>query len=437
MATGNGSTRQVTCKTGVVAGVNDDREATNVPKMRNLFDGFEYRRTLTDDELKTALTGGLIALDTNILLNLYRYEDSAREEFLGVLNKMKDRLFVPNQVAVEFWRNREGVLGDRDFEGRKATEAVAKAGVGAQNAIGAWANRLGVDAAKRSTLVQAVRDVVEQVTGEIEQVTMGSSHSADTNSDALLAAIEELVAGRVGDESSPSVQKEDVAEGLRRAKAGLPPGFADDDKDGDGVAGDYLVWCQTIRAASSPGIEWLVFISDDVKADWRRDESASNPRPRPELEKEAMETAGCRLVMLKSTALLHVAKEVLGLEVSEGTLTAVSSVSEAGGRRWQPGHIEAFMEMLEARRSELAKVVQRASELGGTVNRSTVYEICGFDADRKLNRFTMPAIGVVRSMVEDGELPNGLQDPIWALYEGPGKAVGFGVPEEFVDFFAE
>jgi hypothetical protein len=425
------------CQTGAVTGVNDDPGMSGSPVMQGLFDGFEYRRTFTADQIKAALTGGLIALDTNILLNLYRYEDSARAEFLAVLNQMKDRLFIPNQVAVEFWRNREGVLGDRDFEGRKATEAVVKAGTAAENAIGAWANRLGVDTTKRSALLQLLQSVVEQITGEIEQVTTGSGHSADTNSDELLAAIEELVAGRVGAESAPDVQKQDIAEGRRRAKDGVPPGFADDDKDGDGVAGDYLVWRQALRAANAPAIEWLVFISDDVKADWRRDETVSNPRPRPELEKEAMDTTGCRLVMLKSTALLHVAKEVLGLEVSEGTLTAVSSVSEARSRRWSSEQIEAFMEALELRRSELAKVVQVAAELGGKIDRSTVYDICGFNADRKLNRFTMPATGLVRSMVEDGDLLDGLQDPIWALYEGPGKAVGFGVPEEFVDFFAE
>ena len=95
------------------------------------------------------------------------------------------------------------------------------------------------------------------------------------------------------------------------------------------------------------------------------------------------------------------------------------------------------MNLLAVRRPKLADVVQRAAELGGTINRPTVYEMCGFDSERRLNRFTMPATGLARQMVEDGDLPEGLDDPVWAVYDGPGKAVGFGVPDEFVNFFAE
>jgi predicted nucleic acid-binding protein len=404
---------------------------------RGLFDGFEFRRTPSGDEIETALTEGVISLDTNILLNLYRYEDTARDEFLAVLRQMKNRLFVTDQVATEFWRNRESVLGDRDSEGRKAREALEKAQTSAQNAIGAWANRLGVDDEKRSSLLNSLAEAIAATTVEIGEVTAGSRHSFDTNEDELLETIGQLVDGRVGVEAAADQQERDVSEGKRRAKERIPPGFADDDKDGDGIAGDYLVWRQSLRFAQSEGVDWLVFVSDDVKADWRRDEGASNPRARPELEREAWLDAGCRLLMLKSTALLRMAKGVLGLEVSEGTFTAVSSVATAHDQRWSASNIDEFVDLLAIRRPELADVVQRAAELGGTIDRSTVYEICGFDSDRKLNRFTMPATGLARQMTEDGDLPEGLDEPIWALYEGTGKAVGFGVPEEFVDFFAE
>ena len=95
------------------------------------------------------------------------------------------------------------------------------------------------------------------------------------------------------------------------------------------------------------------------------------------------------------------------------------------------------MARLEVNRPMLAAVVQRAAQLGGFIDRPMVYELCNFDSARRLNRFTMPATGLARQMVEDGSLPNGLDDPIRAVYEGGGKAIGFGVPAEFVDFFAE
>ena len=94
-------------------------------------------------------------------------------------------------------------------------------------------------------------------------------------------------------------------------------------------------------------------------------------------------------------------------------------------RRWSGSEVGDFMARLEVNRPMLAAVVQRAAQL------------CNFDSAHRLNRFTMPATGLARQMVEDGSLPNGLDDPIRAVYEGGGKAIGFGVPAEFVDFFAE
>jgi hypothetical protein len=37
-----------------------------------LFDGFEAYRTPAEEDYRTLLTGGLVVLDTNVLLNLYR-----------------------------------------------------------------------------------------------------------------------------------------------------------------------------------------------------------------------------------------------------------------------------------------------------------------------------------------------------------------------------
>ncbi|NEB93188.1 DUF4935 domain-containing protein [Streptomyces bauhiniae] len=52
-------------------------------------------------------TSGLVVLDTNVLLNLYRSNESTRRDTLAALARLRERLWIPHQVLAEFWRNRE------------------------------------------------------------------------------------------------------------------------------------------------------------------------------------------------------------------------------------------------------------------------------------------------------------------------------------------
>ncbi|MEV5354581.1 PIN-like domain-containing protein [Streptomyces sp. NPDC086081] len=47
----------------------------------------------------------MTVLDTNVLLNLYRCNERTRRDTLAVLNKLRDRLWVPHQVLTECWRS--------------------------------------------------------------------------------------------------------------------------------------------------------------------------------------------------------------------------------------------------------------------------------------------------------------------------------------------
>ena len=52
-------------------------------------------------------------LDTNVLLNLYRYPKTAREQLLATFDKISNRLFVPFQAALEYQRNRLAVIQEQ------------------------------------------------------------------------------------------------------------------------------------------------------------------------------------------------------------------------------------------------------------------------------------------------------------------------------------
>lgn len=45
---------------------------------------------------------GIIVFDTNVLLNLYRYSEEARDELLELMKSFQKRLWMPYQVGLEF-----------------------------------------------------------------------------------------------------------------------------------------------------------------------------------------------------------------------------------------------------------------------------------------------------------------------------------------------
>src|ERR1700685_3124664 len=88
-------------------------QASDQPRRAGIFDhGFASYRTVQDADYASLLTSGLVILDTNVLLNLYRYHERTRSELVGVLAQLGDRLWIPHHVMGEFWRRRSTLLQD-------------------------------------------------------------------------------------------------------------------------------------------------------------------------------------------------------------------------------------------------------------------------------------------------------------------------------------
>jgi len=70
-----------------------------------LFSDFPGYQARSAAESQAALRLGLVICDANVLLNLYRYDDTARTDFFAIMASLGDRLFVPHQALYEFWGN--------------------------------------------------------------------------------------------------------------------------------------------------------------------------------------------------------------------------------------------------------------------------------------------------------------------------------------------
>ncbi|MBZ9688848.1 hypothetical protein G9F72_021230 [Clostridium estertheticum] len=56
------------------------------------------------------LKNGIIILDANALLNIYRFNNDNREKYFEILDVVKDRLFLTYQSVQEFYNNRLTII---------------------------------------------------------------------------------------------------------------------------------------------------------------------------------------------------------------------------------------------------------------------------------------------------------------------------------------
>lgn len=404
---------------------------------KGIFDGFEGYRTPTLDDYRSALGTGMVVPDANVLLNLYRYTDTARDDLFSVLERLEERLWVPHQVLAEFWRNRDGVLRDPRDTQRVRTEMEAQREKAA-SALRGWANRVSLPADRGVELEKELNQGFDVVIEEVERFSDESAieSARDTDKDAVLAALETHLAGKVGDCLDEEAFANALREGMRRVVDRVPPGYLDKDKEDAAAAGDYLVWEQVLIEAERRGSD-VVFVTADVKEDWWRREAGELRGPRLELVDELRTRAGSRLFMLRPTRLLELAREVLEVTVQDDSVQDANRVDRLLSNRnatapdggWNVDAIEILLERLHDEEAVQAAVVEHAIHDGGFIDRETVYEIANYDEGRQLKGFTRPVNRIARALREESQIDDGAVDLLVAVYdplsENPSEATGF------------
>ncbi len=293
---------------------------------------------------------GLIVLDANVLLDLYRVTPDARSQVIGTLNGVADRLWVPHQAAVEFSRNRRRVVEDRTSSFKQTKQVLESVTVKAIDVLVSGVEQLiyqrerngttrtwdivgaGLD---RESLLRRLDGVMSPALTELE--TLMAEHDLHLQdmqgTDPLLSQIDELLNGRIGPSYASTELRALVEEAHNfRFPNKIPPGYLDANKETPlRAAGDFLLWRQTIdKSALMAGNDRSVLlITKDLKEDWWNFDTKKRPQgPRPELVQELHDSTGANLLLLTLKEFLTGAKRYLAFSVSDETLNELREVSE-------------------------------------------------------------------------------------------------------------
>lgn len=257
----------------------------NEMTMTRMFKGYT---NYTIEEYKNVWENGLIVVDTNVLLNLYRYSDDTRKKMLDIFEQLKKRLWIPYQVGYEFYKNKDNVIAEacKEYDDllKKTNDELVKLNGEIDHKKN---NRL-----KCKDELKGIITEVQNKISEILQQEKKQKESIIGNDD-----IEKIILSFFNKNIGLPFEEDEFLkikeEGIRRQKNNIPPGYMDSKKE---FNGDYHIFYSMIDEAKKEHKD-IIYITDDAKEDWFKKNDGKINGGRPELLNEFFYKTNCLLLI--------------------------------------------------------------------------------------------------------------------------------------------
>ena len=313
--------------------------------MKNIFKGY-YK--LSDQELMALWKNALFVFDTNILMDLYRYQSSAREDLFKVMEDLDNRVWVPYHVGLEFQRNRLSVIAEREKKFSEIKKAVQQSIVISEikEIYEDLKNKKRrninphIDPDELIGFLKSLEKVQKIQQDFLKKFNELEKKGISVNSeDKIRDRIDALFMEKIGNEPKDQKEIDEIfREGETRYKNEIPPGYEDSSKSDEftyaGLTykqqyGDLIIWKQIISYASENSVKNLVFVTNDQKVDWWWKEYGKKIGVRPELSDEIFREAGVeKFHIFNIESFLYYANKQPNVKVTEETIKEVREVSD-------------------------------------------------------------------------------------------------------------
>lgn len=298
--------------------------------MKDLFPGY-YRPS--EDEFSDLWKNCVFILDTNVLLNLYRYSEESRNDFIKVLHKIETRLWIPHQVALEFQENRSNVIEEQE----KKFDSIK--GILEDNQSRITGGLSKFPSVNHEKLIDKISQLFGDFFEEIKPLEAKQLKSNDH--DYIRDIVDNLLKGKIGEPPTQLELENIYKEGEERYKINYPPGFKDKQpkkqKDPylcNGMSfkreyGDLILWKEILKEVKTRQWIHIIFITDDAKEDWWRDEQGKTIGARPELVEEICKAGASIFYMYTPERFLKFSKEYIEVDIKEESINQVKNISES------------------------------------------------------------------------------------------------------------
>ncbi|WP_146035587.1 PIN-like domain-containing protein [Microbacterium testaceum] len=420
-----------------------------------------HMHVFTDDEVRQAFDAGIpIYFDTMVFRNLWKLHSNPRKNLLGSIRDLASRVYLPHQVQVELYRQAysDAVLNNVPtpglFEGRGGLDRVREYVL---SEIGKVRPQSRVDAVTAEQIealeseVQIKFDELVTWLDEVDDKVRGWLGDRVDITAIKRGGVPHLLLDEIAEVfdnghllAAPGEEQLNEWKALYVSRVNqddpVGPGKTDSNKASvDEAAGDYYVWQEILAHCKQQNFtSGFVFVTEERKPDiWevQQGEKALR-RIDPRIQDETIKSVGGPMYVLNWD-------EFLGHAVSdEGTREILSNISQdvkVSNSSWSDTAYAELLVILNERGHERQRdVIVGAARAGGYLARAEIGRILGWgDANKYLTRFRMPADRAKAELVDRAQISQDAPDPLWAVYDGPGEAIGYAVPDIFTEFQLE
>ena len=352
--------------------------------MKTKFKAFQKPST---EEIKRLLESGTVIFDTNALLNLYRYKEHTRNKFFDLLDKIKERVWIPYHVGIEYQNNKKKVLNYRDDELNEIKSRFDSA----KNQLKQSKIKKGHREVDLEEFISEVEHKFSEKLNEIE----GTFEARDLSKESLEVdtKIHDIFDGKVGNPFKENELELIYEEGKKRYEHSVPPGYMDLKEKENEVKlygnlpvkqafGDLIIWKEILNYTSASQLDSTLFITDDLKQDWYLETKQSELMARPELGQEFHETTGKQsFAIINSELLIQIAQQVFNLGIDQSDVENIQEAQkdfqETTRRLRKSDAEEAIFEHLEE--MDLVTFKRRDDNFDAILKDSIFSAECTFD----------------------------------------------------------
>ncbi|MCL1701611.1 PIN-like domain-containing protein [Lysinibacillus sp. Bpr_S20] len=279
-----------------------------------VFREFFYNERLDFKELNRDT---IVILDTNTLLNIYRYSNETRAKLITAIKSIQNNIWMPYQVGLEFNLNRRNVISNlnREKETRKSEieKVINDSVIPLQQSVRAVSLKSTDANLQKKEIIEFIEEKTTNLKNELQRQIDELFEMVDISED-LASEIATIFDGHIGECYTQEQLNEKLKDAKERFENKLPPGYKDANKveitNYNGIRferkyGDLIVWHQILDKASDENIKKVVIITDDNKEDWWFKSGGKTIGPRAELKNEMLRIANADLYMLNANSFLN------------------------------------------------------------------------------------------------------------------------------------
>ena len=263
--------------------------------------------------------------DANVLLNLYRYSSDTRDDFLNLFDRVKEQIWLPEQVGYEFLKNRPNVISEQ-------SKAYASAIKSVEELSKSFSEERAHPFISHNVKI-AYDKAAEAIKGEMSKNQ--TAQEKLLTDDTIRDKIADLFEGKVGTAYSAEDMSAAFAQGAIRFAQNTPPGYMDEKKFKDPKTdvetrsnfGDWILWRQLMDFAKV-NEKPVILVTNDTKEDWWLEQSGKTLGPRPELIAEFFAETKQHILIYKPERFLDLGKQNLHAKIDDKSIAEVSSERE-------------------------------------------------------------------------------------------------------------